>query len=325
MTEAIFWLALGGVAYVFAGYPVLVALLARLRPRPVRRANVRPTVTLLITAYNEARTIATKLDNCLALRYPAGRLDIVVASDGSTDGTDDVVRSYAARGVRLLAFDRRRGKPSLLNDAVPRCRGEIVVLSDARQRYDVDAIEALVENFADPAVGAASGELHLLNPTGVAVGAGVGAYWRYEKFIRKSESALDSCVGATGAIYAIRRALFAPIPADTLLDDVLIPMRIVRLGYRVVFEPDARAWDGVAAAPRQEYTRKVRTLVGNLQLFARERWMLGPGNRLWLQTLSHKLLRIAAPFFLLGAFGANVVLAADSTFYRAVLAAQVLF
>ena len=260
MIDALFWLAAGVLVYTFVGYPVAIGALARLKPKPVRRARVHPPVSVLIAAYNEAAVIGGRIENCLALDYPADRLEIIVASDGSTDGTADVARRYARPGrpgpaVSVLDYPWRRGKPSVLNDSVPRCASEIVVLGDARQRWDRDAVRRLVENFADPAVGAASGELILANAAGAAVGEGVGAYWRYEKAIRRAESAVHATVGATGALYAIRRALFEPIPPDTLADDVLIPLRIARRGHRVVFDGSARARDRVAASGREEHTR----------------------------------------------------------------------
>jgi len=209
---------------------------------------------------------------------------------------------------------------------VPRCRGEIVVLADARQSFEAGALRALVRRFADSRVGAAGGELVLVRDgETTAVGAGVGLYWRFEKSIRSSESRVDSTVGATGAIYAIRRDLFDPIPDDTILDDVLIPMRIVRQGYRVVFEPGALAYDQPASAARDEFVRKVRTIAGNFQLFARERWMLSPfANRLWIQTLSHKGLRLLGPLLLILVLLTNLALARRA-FYDWTLVAQVLF
>ena len=330
LTEALFWVAVGGLVYTFAGYPALVCALARIAPRPVRREPVTPSVTVLVAAHNEADVIGGRIENCLALDYPADRLEIVVASDGSTDATVEAARRYErrARGapvVRVIAYPWRRGKPSVLNDAVPQCRGEIVVLADARQRYDADAVRRLAENFADPRVGAASGELVLDNATGAAVGDGVGAYWRYEKLIRRAESARHSTVGATGAIYAIRRRLFEPIPADTLLDDVVIPARIARRGLRVVFDARARARDRAAATAREEYTRKVRTIGGNVQLFARERWLWLPTHRLWLPAMSHKLMRLVAPFLMLTAFATAALLAPGRPVYTIALAAQTAF
>jgi cellulose synthase/poly-beta-1,6-N-acetylglucosamine synthase-like glycosyltransferase len=328
--EGLFWIAVAALFYTFVGYPALVWSLARIVPRPVRRADVRPPVSVLIAAHNESASIGARIENCLAFDYPPDRLEIIVASDGSSDATVKVARRYErpqhpGPAVRVLAYPWRRGKPSVLNDTVPRCRGDIVVLADARQQYEPDAVRRLTENFADSAVGGASGELSLVNETGAAVGQGVGAYWRYEKLIRRAESALDSTVGATGAIYAIRRRLFEPIPADTLLDDVLIPVRIARRGFRVVFDSRARAWDRASRTAHQEYTRKVRTIAGVAQLFARERWMFRPTHRLWLQAVSHKLLRLAAPYLMLVTLISSALLARRSALYAAVLAAQLGF
>ena len=325
-----FWLAVAALAYTFAGYPALMVLLARLRPRPVRRGAALPRVSVLIAAHNEAATIAARIENCLALDYPGAQLEIIVASDGSTDDTVAMARRYERAGtpgpaVRVFAYPSRRGKPSVLNDSVPRCAGEVVVLGDARQRYDADAVRLLVENFVDERVGAASGELHLVNAAGRAVGEGVGVYWRYEKLIRRAESAVHSTVGATGAIYAIRRRLFEPIPHDTLTDDVVIPLRIVRQGYRVVFDGRARAWDRVAESARAEYVRKLRTIAGVVQVFLRERWIWRPTHPVWVQALSHKLLRLAAPFFMAAALVTNGALAPAHAFYRAAFAAQLVF
>jgi len=215
----------------------------------------------------------------------------------------------------------------VLNDLVPRCRGEIVVLADARQRFEAGALGALVRPFADPRVGAVGGELVLArDPATTPVGRGVGVYWRLEKSIRLSESLVDSTVGATGAIYAIRRDLFDPIPDDTILDDVLIPMRIVRFGYRVLFEPAARAYDRPATSAGEEFVRKVRTIAGNFQMLARERWMLDPfRNRLWLQTLSHKGLRLLGPLLLGTALVTNLLLAGRPLYEWTLLAQGVFY
>ncbi len=324
--KILFWLSLGSLFYTYIGYPLVMAVLACIRPRPVNRQSIHPTVSLVIAAHNEERDIERKLENALSLEYPGDRLEIVVVSDGSTDRTVEIGRRYEARGVRVLPFERRRGKPSLLNDVISRCTGEVVVLSDARQRYDRKALLALVQNFNDPSVGAVSGELHLEDTQGIPVGEGVDFYWRYEKFIRRSESRFDSTVGATGAMYAIRRGLFEPIPADTLLDDVLIPMRTLRRGYRVVFEPEAKAFDRSVETGREEFARKVRTIGGNLQLFIREQWLWNPiSNRLWFQAMSHKLLRILGPFLLAVAFVASASLADSSDAHRFVFGAQLLF
>ena len=205
-------------------------------------------------------------------------------------------------------------------------RGDIVVLADARQRFDRGAIRALVANFADPTVGAVSGELMLTAaPDADMAGQGSAFYWRYEKLIRSTESRVDSTIGATGAIYAIRRELFEAIPRDTILDDVLIPLRIARRGYRVVFEPGARAHDRVSATAREEFTRRTRTIAGTFQLFARERWLFNPlANRLWLQTISHKALRLMIPALQAVLLASNIWLAQTGP-YGLILAAHLAF
>jgi poly-beta-1,6-N-acetyl-D-glucosamine synthase len=323
--ELIFWLSVALLAYAHVGYPALIAARARLRPRPPALGG-EPSVSVVIVAHDEAARVDTRIRNLRALDYPAERLEIVIASDGSVDGTPARARAWEPEGVTVVAFETRRGKAAVLNDVVPKARGEIVVMGDARQTFDARALRALVGAFADPAVGAVSGELILrAGDDATRVGEGVGFYWRYEKFIRRQESRADSTVGATGAIYAIRRELFAPIPPDTILDDVLIPMTIVRRGYRVLFEAGARAYDRPAVTASAEFTRKVRTIAGNFQLFARHRWLLDPWrNRLWLQTVSHKGLRLLGPLFLAATAVANLALL-DRSFYRLTLGAQAVF
>ena len=341
---AVFWMCVGLLMYVYVGYPAAAAVRARLRPRPLacpgerrlhpatipfpdRRTGIaEPVVSIIVVAYNEAPCIATRLDNLLALEYPSEKLEIIVGSDGSTDDTAAIARRYAPLGVRVHAFDRRGGKPAALNVLVPRASGDIVLFADARQRFEPSTLRAIVADFVDPQVGAVSGELMLEAPEGSApAGQGAAFYWRYEKFIRAAESRVDSTVGATGAIYAIRRSLFTPIPADTLLDDVLIPLRIVRQGYRVVFEPSARAFDRTSATAAQEFARKARTIAGTFQLFSRERWLLDPRcNRLWFAALSHKGLRLGLPVFHVGALAANVA-ASGIWPYGWLLGAQIVF
>ena len=308
------------------GYPALAWARATLRPRPPRALGIEPTVTILVAAHNEVARIGDRIENLLALDYPRDSREILLASDGSTDGTAERARAWEQDGVSVVAFESRRGKPAVLNDLVPKARGEIVVLADARQRFDAAALRALVGPFADPRVGAVSGELVLTLPdNGTVVGEGVGFYWRYEKFIRRHESRAESTPGATGAIYAIRRELFEPIPEDTILDDVLIPLRIARRGYRVLLEPNARAYDRVAATSEEEFTRKVRTMAGKFQLFVRNRWLLNPfRNRLWLQTVSRISLRLLVPLLLAAAFATNLALT-DENVYKATLAIQLLF
>lgn len=324
--SVLFWISVFLLVYTYVGYPAFIWGWAVLWGRQRHTRSIEPTVSVVIVAYNEAERIEGRLQNLLSLDYPRDRLEILLASDGSSDGTAGRARAYEQAGVTVIAFETRRGKAAVLNDVIPKARGEIVVLGDARQRFEAGALKALIAPFADPQVGAVSGELILTaNPERTAVGEGVGFYWRYEKFIRRNESRVNSTVGATGAIYAIRRELFEPIPEDTILDDVLIPLRIVRRGYRVRFEPGARAYDRAAATAGEEFARKVRTIAGTFQLLARERWLLNPRrNRLWFQTVSHKGLRLLSPLLHIVVFGVNLVLPAQA-FYRMVLVAQIAF
>jgi biofilm PGA synthesis N-glycosyltransferase PgaC len=327
VAEVVFGVSVALVFYSYVAYPTLLLLLAWLRSAPpVRKAEMTPVVTVLIVAFDEQEAIEAKLRNCLTFEYPKGRLEILVVSDGSRDRTEDIVRSFAGAGVRLLALPGPNGKSSALNQAIEHCNGEVVVLCDARQLFAPDAVRELVANLADPTVGAVSGELHIA-ASGSAAGEGVGAYWKYEKLVRRLQSRLGSTVGVTGAIYALRRALYRPLDPRLILDDVAIPMEVVRAGYRVIFEPLARAFDHAAETTHKEYRRKVRTLAGNYQLVFLRRWLLDPRqNPLYFQFVSHKLSRLAIPWCLLGALVSSSVLAAErGLVWEALLGVQVLF
>jgi poly-beta-1,6-N-acetyl-D-glucosamine synthase len=326
VSEVVFWLALFALAYVYAGYPIIAALRSTLRPKPRRSAPIEPSVSILVVAHNEAERIGARIENLLTLDDPRDRLEIVIASDGSTDDTVARARAYEDADVRVVSFPDRRGKAAVISAVVPSLRRDIVVFADARQRFAPDCLRALIPNFADPVVGGVSGELVLSTSDRTATAArGTAFYWRYEKFIRSTEGQADSTVGATGAIYAIRRELFEPIPADTIVDDVLIPLRIVRKGYRVLFEPRARAYDQASATAQQEFVRKARTIAGTFQLFARERWLLNPWqNRLWFETVSHKGLRLVLPLLHAVVLTSNIALG-DRGVYGWLLAGQVGF
>jgi cellulose synthase/poly-beta-1,6-N-acetylglucosamine synthase-like glycosyltransferase len=324
IATTIFWGSVLLLLYSYAGYPALIAAWARLRPRPTLKRPILPRVTVLVVAHDEEAVVAERIANLRALDYPREKLQILIASDGSTDATVERAKTAAAPGgIEVIAFARRRGKPAVLHDLVERATGEIVVLGDARQRFEPQCLRSLVAAFADPAVGAVSGDL-VWSRDGeleTVVGQGVGAYRRYESRVRLWESRVDSSIGTTGAIYAVRRSLFPPIPPDTILDDVLVPMRIMKAGYRVLFDPGIRAFDRAPATAGEEFRRKARTLAGNYQLFSREAWMLVPGrNRLWLQTISHKVLRLLGPALLLMALAANLALLERSGFRWMLLA-----
>lgn len=298
----VFWLSLLVIVYAYVGYALLLSVYARVRRfRPFLRGIATPAVSIVMAARNEATNLAAKLANLEALRYPAERLQIVVVSDGSTDRTADLLREQSALpGSRVTAvlLPKSGGKALALNAGVARATGEILVFLDARQTVDADAVAELAGCFADPAIGAVSGELHLETADGRPSADALGIYWAIEKRVRKLESLTGSVVGVTGAIYAIRRELFVPLPAGTLLDDVYVPMQIARAGKRVVFHPGAIARDRIFEQKGKEFGRKVRTLTGNYQLLQLAPWMLTPANPLLGRLISHKLLRLAVPLML---------------------------
>lgn len=284
-----------------------------------------PTVSILLSAYNEEKRMARKMENLLSLDYPERKLEILVGSDGSTDQTPPILERYRGKRVRVFSSAERRGKPAMLNQLVRSAKGEILLFTDARQEIERKAVRNLVRNFGDPKVGGASGELVLKEADG-SVGKGLGFYWTYEKFIRKTESDLDSVVGATGALYAVRRSLVVPIPEETILDDVYLPMKIVSRGFRVLFEGSAHIYDESSRTAREEYERKVRTLAGNCQSFAMLASLLNPlKSRIAFQFISHKLLRILAPFFLAALFFSNGFLLLHAPFFRFFFWTQLVF
>jgi poly-beta-1,6-N-acetyl-D-glucosamine synthase len=337
MMEIVFWASLALVAYVYAGYPLVLALWSRVRGRPLRAgAADLPRVSIVLAVRNEAARLSERLENLLALDYPSDCLEIVVVSDGSTDRTREVVAAWSraerAAGttppVRFVEIGPG-GKAAALNAGVAAARHDVLVFADARQRFARDAVRKLVAPLADSEVGGVSGELVLDCETGLTdstVRDGVGAYWRYEKWLRARESAIDSTLGATGAIYALRRTCWHPLPDGTILDDVLAPMRAVLDGWRVVFEPTARAFDVTAPTAVAESRRKTRTLAGNYQLVALEPRLLVPGvNRVWVQYVSHKIGRLLVPWALFAVLVATVMLAGSSPVYMIAAGAQALF
>jgi poly-beta-1,6-N-acetyl-D-glucosamine synthase len=309
MAEAILWAALAGIAYVYAGYPLLLLAWRAWDGRPVHKQRQEPSVSLVIAMRNERTNVRAKMQNCLDLDYPPGKLQVIVSLDASTDGTEALVREYADKGVEVVSLPAHRGKAEALNNGVAIATGEIIVFADARQQFEKRAVRELVANFADASVGAVSGELVLLDERGKESGDAAGAYWRYEKGLRAMESSIHSVPGATGAIYAIRRELFAPLTAGTILDDVVIPMRIVLAGKRVIFEPAARAYEPASRSAKSEYERKVRTLAGNYQLLAQMPELLAPWrNPIFVQFLSHKVGRLVVPYCLAALFISNLFL-----------------
>jgi len=324
----LFWISIAVIGYVYVGYPLLLAACSRLSQRLARRRAVDeihmwPSISIVLAARNEAARLPARIANLLEIAYPGPR-EIIVVSDGSTDDTADVVRSLAAP-VRLVEVPAG-GKPLALNAGVAAATGDILVFADARQRFNDAALMELVANFSDPEVGGATGELVIdaeHEATDSTVGDGIGMYWRYEKWLRRHESCVWSTLGATGAIYALRRHLWRPLPAETLLDDVLAPMRAVLAGWRIVFEERAQAFDQAAPDASAEARRKIRTLAGNYQILAQEPRLLVPFlNPVWFHYMSHKVGRLLVPWALAGALVSSAALALHSWFFAAALALQ---
>jgi cellulose synthase/poly-beta-1,6-N-acetylglucosamine synthase-like glycosyltransferase len=320
----VFWLAAAVIAYAYVGYVGWLWLRALWRPHPVRRGADEPLISVVMVVRNEDAVLERKLRNLQELDYPEKKCQIVVVSDGSTDGTESILREHARNPqVHVLLNQLPGGKAAGLNAGMSVAQGDIVVFTDARQEIEPGAIRLLMQNFADPEVGAVSGELMLGDPASGETGRGMGLYWQIEKRVRELEAAAGSVVGATGAIYAVRRELVVEVPPETILDDVFIPMNVARQGFRVLFEGRARAWDRPDLGTQREFRRKVRTLTGNYQLLQLAPWLLRKENPLRFEFISHKLIRLVVPFALLAALAAASVL--TSPFYRGAFWAQVAF
>jgi cellulose synthase/poly-beta-1,6-N-acetylglucosamine synthase-like glycosyltransferase len=328
-TRLLFWISAGVTVYVYAGYPVLLWLLQAVVRTAPRQEPVEPSVSLLVAAYNEAAVIGDKIRNSLALDYPAGKLEIVVASDGSKDATAEIVRSFykseSERGepIRLLNYEQNRGKMAVLNDAVRELRGDIVAFSDASSMLAADSLRILVQSFNDARVGAASGVYRLLKKDQAQLGAQEDLYWKYETFLKVQEAKLGAFTGAHGSLYAIRRALYPFPPLNTINDDFTIPMRILERGHRVAYEPAAVAYE--EAHEMEGFSRRVRITAGNIEQLREIKGLVWPPRPFVLFCLlSHKTGRLLVPVFMLIALGANIILRGQFP-YNWLLLGQVLF
>jgi cellulose synthase/poly-beta-1,6-N-acetylglucosamine synthase-like glycosyltransferase len=322
--EVLFWSCIGFIAYTYAGYPLLVALFSRFRPALQKPAEIDsaslPSVSVCIAMYNEETRVNLKLDNLRSLDYPKDKLEIVIASDGSTDRTDDTVE---ANHDVVLVKCAHRGKAATLNSAVAAASGEILLMTDARQQLSPNAADQLVRRVLEPGIGVAGGFL-VHRGADAGQGEGVGLYWRYERWIRVAESRLYSTIGASGALYAIRRRDYTPLRAGTLLDDFDAPIRVLRKGLRIVLDESAQAIDTTESQPGAERARKTRTLAGNFQSFVRQPWLFLPiANPIWWQFISHKVMRLLVPYALLGALVGAIL--GRGAIYQAAAAAQLFF
>jgi cellulose synthase/poly-beta-1,6-N-acetylglucosamine synthase-like glycosyltransferase len=309
--ELTFWLSANLIFYTYIGYPLLLLILAILTPKSRKKdENYLPTVSMVISAYNEEASIAEKIENCLQLSYPKDKLEIIIGSDASNDQTDAIIRQYACKNIRLISFSERRGKASVLNDIIQHAKGEIVVFSDANTMYKQDAIYRLVIHFSDAKVGGVCGRLILIGKNGQADIEGEKFYWDFENYLKYLEGKVKTVFGATGAVYAIRKEHFERLPGHkAVMDDFLIPLKIVMKGFDVVYEKDAIVWENTAPNLRAEFTRKARIGAANFNGIREILPLLNPQKGfiafgLW----SHKIIRWLVPFLLIMLLASNIFL-----------------
>ncbi len=324
--QLIFWTCVGLLAYVYVGYPTLVYIVSVLFPKSINTAAIEPHVTVLITAYNEEGAIREKLENTLLIDYPADKFEIIVASDGSTDRTEEIVGEFAARGVKLYRQEGRVGKTTTQNNALERATGDIILFSDATTIYQSDVFRTLLPAFSDENIGCVAGRLIYVDDAGTGVGKGVKSYWNYEVFLKTAESRACSLIGASGCLYAVRKSAYEPMYAEAC-SDFLICTSIYRKGLRSVFAPDAVCFEYTNRSVGQELRMRVRVISQTFTDLWRNRDMLNPfkSGFFAIELISHKVLRYIVPLILLVLFAVTVALAPSSTFFVIALSLQVLF
>ncbi|MHC4453631.1 MAG: glycosyltransferase family 2 protein [Planctomycetota bacterium] len=319
-----FWIAVAITCYVYMGYPIALVFLSKYYRKPICRKEITPEVTLLICAYNEDEIIAAKINNCFELDYPPDRLKIVIASDGSSDRTNDIVRQYKDERLCLIDYPERRGKIGVINETVPKLTSEIVLFSDANTMYRKDAVKKMVRNFADSSVGAVSADVIVHNER-TSFGKSESAYYHYERWVQKKESEFNSIIGADGGMYAIRRDLFVPPSSNIILDDFVISMNVALKGYRVIYEEEAIGVEESADSGKTEFLRKSRVIAGAIQSIMQKEGVPSIKQKgLFFCYLTHKFLRWLMPIFMIGLFIANCRLSflSGETIYGFSLALQ---
>lgn len=321
--ELIFWLSAAALGYTYVGYPLLIALISTVRPKRVRSERCEPSVTIIIAAYNEERALTAKLENTLALDYPSELTEIIVASDCSSDRTDEIARSFEARGVRLHRQVRRLGKTAAQNAAVEKARGEIILFSDATSLYQPNVLRKMMPSFADSSVGCVGGRLVYVDPGESRVGRGAKSYWNYETFLKKHESRACSLIGVSGCLYAVRRSAYVPL-YDEACSDFIIATKMFEQGLRTIYEPEAVCSEETNQRQDNELKMRVRVIAQTFTDLWRHRSMLSPfrSGLYGIQLISHKVMRYMVPFFLIAIFASSAVLATNSLFYRMLFASQ---
>jgi cellulose synthase/poly-beta-1,6-N-acetylglucosamine synthase-like glycosyltransferase len=326
MVELLFWAPAGILFYVYLGFPMLIVTMGSIRRKDTKAADISPSVTLVIAAFNEERHIRARIENALSLEYPAGMVEVLIASDGSTDHTVEIASEYGSRGVKVLDLPRR-GKIHALNAAVAHASSDILVFSDATSMFRMDALRKIVRNFADCEVGGVSGTpCFLVGRTSQSSAGGERLYFSYDSFLKLMESRTGSVVSAAGCIYAIRRCLYRPIPAY-VTDDFSISTAVIEQGYRLVWEPEAVAYEQPASESHGEFRRKVRMMTRGYRSVMLRRQLLNPFRfgMYSIVLLTHKLMRRLVPVFLIVLLGASVPAAMESPFYFLAFVLQIVF
>jgi cellulose synthase/poly-beta-1,6-N-acetylglucosamine synthase-like glycosyltransferase len=321
--QIVFWTCVAALAYVYVGYPLLVWMVSKMFPKLVNGGAIEPNVTVLITAFNEEGAIRHKIENTLAIDYPKDKLEVLVASDGSTDATDEIVRKYGSRGVKLLRVEGRQGKTATQNEAVAAATGEIILFSDATTDYRPDVFQKILPAFADESVGCVAGRLVYVDQDGSNVGKGARNYWSYETFIKSAEAATCSLIGASGCLYAVRHSAYEPMYPEAC-SDFLICTNLYRRGLRSVFEPSAVCYEQTNRHARDEMKMRVRVISQTFTDLWRNRDMMNPlkSGFYAIELISHKLLRYAVPLLLVGLLASSVLLDPLSPFYAIALVLQ---
>jgi cellulose synthase/poly-beta-1,6-N-acetylglucosamine synthase-like glycosyltransferase len=325
--ETVFWVSLAALAYTYAGYPILLFLISKVRPRIVKRGDCTPSVSIIITAYNEESALVAKLENTLLLDYPRDLVEVVVASDCSTDRTNEIARDFGC-GVRLLVQPERLGKTAAQNSAVENSTGEIILFSDATSHYQSNVLQVIMPSFADPQVGCVTGRLVYVDPADSAVGTGARSYWDYETFLKRHESRAGSLIGASGCLYAVRRSAYVPLYHEAC-SDFIVATKMVEQGLRAIYEPNAICMEETNNRSSNEMKMRVRVIAQTFTDLWRHRSMLNPMHSGFyaVQLLSHKVMRYLVPFLLIFIFLTSVAMAAalGSFLWLAVFCAQLAF
>lgn len=330
MMELLLWISIAMILYAYVGYPLVIVILSMFKNNKVHTDDIEPRVSFLITAYNEEKDIEEKLKNCFELEYPNDKIEIVVASDGSTDATDDIVKRYETndKGIRVILHrvEGRLGKTAAQNSAVKICTGEIIIFSDAASMYDSASVRALVRNYADPTVGAVSGIYNYIKNDNSSTGLATIVFWKLENFIKSRQTKIKTITGCCGCIYSLRKDLYTDLPPE-IISDLVEPLTILQKGYRIVFEPKALALEETAGDANAEFKMRIRVIVRGMNGMLYVRELFNPKKHPFIsfQLISHKLLRWMVPVFAILAFISNIAIMTSSYLYACLFLCQLVF